>query len=1073
MGCSSEKAQTLISELRLHEQVTVACVNSPSSITLSGDSAAIEEVAVALEREQIFCRKLRVKVAYHSSHVATVSGEYYESIAEIEPAQGPDGPSGMISSVSGEEVSSAMLGPVYWLENFLSPVLFSDAVKEMVLPAGPGLDSDSTKPSQRVDVLVEIGPHSTLGGPIEQTLSHYRIYNIAYQSMLQRGSSSLESTLKLAQELFHQGVSLDMCMVNGDVGVNCQLLTDLPPYPWLHERKYDAYPRLHRELVQRKAPRKSLLGAQVPTMQDRQHVWRGFVRLDEEPWLRGHMVGDTVVFPAAGMISMVLEAAQQLIGSGQRIHALRLRDVSVFAVMSIQEGQGTEVILTMRPYQSSTAGQSPGQTHSAWWEFTVSSASNRNSQLRDNSHGLIAIDFEEGRSEHMVNEDASIISERLSEYHDAMKELQLEAHMTTKDAFYRDFERGPGFRYSEIFRGLENLHTGPGRTCFDLRITDLGDTFSKGQQPNHRPFLVHPATLDSILQSWVAATYRNGVTWCDKPFAPTSMGEMELMMDIPGNPDDVMTGFSISERLGFNEHKNDIFLFNKSLSKIYMSIVDLRVSELDVAAAGVADEAHGAKAKFEDGEGPTVTSQIKWDYALGQLQGTEMAELVCAATASGAGAGLPEDRLAELIRMVLHEKPSATVIELVQDRRALHRAVVNATWSKPGLLPRGALPSSHVRYAVVQTNVDVDVDDENAHHENGVEAAVHGAPFSLQVGSKDAPFPAESDNLSADLLVVPPWSLENFGDVDRDRVLNRFISLAKPGCILLLAANSRPQHAAVVSFLRSHGLQLLAEIPGKMDESTAVYKSPETQSEQESDTITSAQEFVILEPSTSLTGPKEFSRMLKDTLIQQGQLVSVKNWSVIADASSRIEPFADTFGANSVISLLELQQPMLHDLSEPDFETLRSIIRESDRFIWVTCGDDPLLYTVDGFARTIANENTGFRFQILHLSSTGLVHGPSLAARVMRNTKDNEFREVDGLLQTARLYKSYEGDRRLAYHYEDSTRIVPLTQEKSPHRLAIGRPGLLDTLHFVKDERLLQPLADTDVEIQVRASGIK
>lgn len=40
-------------------------------------------------------------------------------------------------------------------------------------------------------------------------------------------------------------------------------------------------------------------------------------------------------------------------------------------------------------------------------------------------------------------------------------------------------------------------------------------------------------------------------------------------------------------------------------------------------------------------------------------------------------------------------------------------------------------------------------------------------------------------------------------------------------------------------------------------------------------------------------------------------------------------------------------------------------------------------------------------------------------------------------------------------------------------RLVIGRPGLLDTLKFVSDERILAPLEDHEVEIQVKATGVK
>lgn len=71
----------------------------------------------------------------------------------------------MVFSVTGEEVGSELLGPYYWVRNLVSPVLFSDALKELVSPA------DQIDGKNAVDLLIEIGPYSALGGSIEQIIS--------------------------------------------------------------------------------------------------------------------------------------------------------------------------------------------------------------------------------------------------------------------------------------------------------------------------------------------------------------------------------------------------------------------------------------------------------------------------------------------------------------------------------------------------------------------------------------------------------------------------------------------------------------------------------------------------------------------------------------------------------------------------------------------------------------------------------------------------------------------------------------------------------------------------------------
>lgn len=50
---------------------------------------------------------------------------------------------------------------------------------------------------------------------------------------------------------------------------------------------------------------------------------------------------------------------------------------------------------------------------------------------------------------------------------------------------------------------------------------------------------------------------------------------------------------------------------------------------------------------------------------------------------------------------------------------------------------------------------------------------------------------------------------------------------------------------------------------------------------------------------------------------------------------------------------------------------------------------------------------------------------------------------------------------------------MTLTDQDDALRLTIGKPSLLDTWKFVPDERMLASLGDHEVEIQVKATGLK
>lgn len=526
LGCSPERAKKLLLEHRelTGTKVTVACINSPGSVTLSGDSSALDKLHCILEEEKIFARRLQVEVAYHSTYMQSAAMEYLESIADIEPRKSdahPD-PITFVSSVTGQECSSEMLGGYYWVRNLMSPVLFSQALE--------GLVRDPSEAQQKqfgvsVDLLIEVGPHSALGGAAEQILSQYGITNVGYQSVLTRFQNPVDTSLQLASNLFLQGVALDMSRVNGDS--ECELLTDLPPYPWNHSKSFRCDSRITREALAQKHPTRSLLGAPVPMMDETQHVWRGFLTLEDEPWLRGHMVGSTVVFPGAGMVSTVLEAAQQLSEHGKTPRAFRLRDVTLTASMALSDGTPTEIIVHMKPWLPSSLGSIPA----TWWEFTMSSCVSGD-QLRDNCRGFLTIEYED-TSEQMARENHEIEKARVSEYHETLSKCPI---ICKKEKFYRAMNKA-AWNYGDVFQGVERCRVGwPGKGAFDVKIHDIGETSSKGHL--ERPFLIHAATLDAMFQGLLSSTWKGGEEGgfeYSKPYVPTHIGELEVSANIPGD----------------------------------------------------------------------------------------------------------------------------------------------------------------------------------------------------------------------------------------------------------------------------------------------------------------------------------------------------------------------------------------------------------------------------------------------------------------------------------------------------------------------------------------------------------
>ncbi|KAK2009421.1 KR domain-containing protein, partial [Colletotrichum eremochloae] len=1024
VGSSPEGIEKHISDAGVN--VAVACVNSPSSTTLSGDVDALQTLQSLLEERGIFARRLKVDVAYHSIHMQDCSNEYHSSIQELEGLQSDEEePVVMISSVTGSEVDPEMLGPFYWVRNLISPVQFSDALKELVAPAGEEGEAETA-----VDILVEVGPHSALGGPVKQILAHHGIKNVAYASVLTREQNAVETSMNLAAELFRLGVSVNVPEVNGDTYTH--LLTDLPPYQWNHSEVFRADSRYQRQIVSQKLPARSILGAEQPSMSETERVWRGFIRLEEEPWLREHTVGTTVLFPGAGVISVVLEAAQQMAEDGKKPRSFTLRDISFTAMMPLTEGVATEIIVHIQPHLVGTAGS----TRSSWFEFTVSSATGPTGSVRSNARGLLSIDYEDSRGPQMIHEDAIVEKTRIEDYRRILGECP---DTCSKEKFYETLTKS-ALRYGDVFRGVETSHPGNGKTAFSIQMTDIGETFTKGRLA--RPFLIHAAALDAVLQAWMGSTSGSngpGSFGFAKPMLPKSIGELEISIDIPADVGYMMPGCCRSTRHGFHEWSANITTFDTELSRVFLSITDFRLAELEV------DEAAKPVLEGEDlhVDPAEIASEMKWNYALDFMKPSEVAGVI-----SETPATTPYSRLIELILMYIHSRPAADVIELAADSRQLH----NAAMSK---LPKGTINQTQIRYALADAADTQDTD----YVDNDM------LTQSFPLGPLDNALPADIDH--ADLIVIPYHATEGL-KADTDGIMTRLISLAKPDSTVLLVGPNAPSavRTKLTSVLAAKGFELSVSIPDEVGSLTL----------QQFNNKKSPQPERLVNGSTGkkaviLTRPKA-SPATHDFALKMEELLNDIGFSSSVETGLGTEIDAST----TYVSLLELEEPLLEDLSEAEFHGVRTLMLNSERLLWITQGANPSLGLIDGLARVIRSEYVNANIQVLHLMSPGTDIGLASASRILLSpTGDSEFMEVSGLLKVSRIYRSPNEDDHVRHHLFDSTRVVSLpTDQQAPAlKLAVGKPGLLNTLHFVPDDATEQtPLADDEVELQVMASGI-
>lgn len=459
---------------RLSESLEIACVNSPNSITLSGKLEAIEQAAVDLTTKNIRHRVLPVGMPYHSSYMTNIADEYVQKIASISPSNGRKTVR-MFSSVTGAEIRCSELDAGYWGKNMVSTVQFSSALDSMMTL------SEDVRPS----VFIEMGPSTVLRAPVLDTLS-FQAKDKSYFSALDKRRPGIASILSIVGELWARGykVNLKSALSRRLPQPQLKCLPDLPSYPWNHTNSY--WHESHLSLANRfrKFGRLDLIGAPTADSVSFEPRWRGFIRISENPWIQDHQVQKTVIYPAAGMISMVLEGARQLKNKFPSVIGYELRNVSFEkAIIVPNTSHGIEVALNMRAES--------GREHNDDGQFTFSIYSKAlEKNWEKNATGAL----------HFCSPSSNweTVFSTFSGQH-ATVDASCLTNISPRQ-LYEDLN-AVGISYGPMFRNIIELKKGADRCVSKIQVPDTG---SKMPAKFQYPHLLHPTTLDSMFQTLFA-----------------------------------------------------------------------------------------------------------------------------------------------------------------------------------------------------------------------------------------------------------------------------------------------------------------------------------------------------------------------------------------------------------------------------------------------------------------------------------------------------------------------------------------------------------------------------------------
>lgn len=268
----------------VQNKVEIAAVNSPMSITLTGDAEVLEELVCRMQEKKYFCKLLHGEVPYHSRYMEEIKGELLESIRPIRArkAMYP-----LYSTVTGEMLHGEEVGVEYWWRNVREKVQFGSVIRRL---ADEGYRD-----------FLEIGPHPVLAGAVVECLMDKRGHVV---SSLNRKKDESLAMLESLARLYTSGFEPDWQALYPD-----GQWVPLPTYSWQNEIYWsEEEPCRHIRLGYEDHP---LLGRPQPGALS---IWEGEVSLIRFPFVRDHRVLERIVFPAACYIESTLGALHMKLG---------------------------------------------------------------------------------------------------------------------------------------------------------------------------------------------------------------------------------------------------------------------------------------------------------------------------------------------------------------------------------------------------------------------------------------------------------------------------------------------------------------------------------------------------------------------------------------------------------------------------------------------------------------------------------------------------------------------------------------------------------------------------------------
>ncbi len=424
-------------------KLSVAVSNSPKSTVIAGNETELLEVLSQLEKQDLFCRQVKVDVASHSPQMDTLMEPLREQVKGMQPKKSEIP---FFSTVKNELVEGDQLNEDYWVSNLRGMVQFSDVMK--------GLLTTNHR------IFIEMSPHPVLTNAVNECSEAFELAAVTIPSLF-REKPEMESFLGNVGKLVEKGFEINWKKF---YGVERVPMIELPSYP-MQKQTYELEDRSEQTFSALINGNNPLLGRRIQLAGiNNSFIWENKLSLEHLSFVKDHKVNNAAVLPGVSYLEMIHAALQDAFGNAfHQVEELRFK-----TPIYLQENEIIDTQLKIERHDQ----------HKASFTYFIKSSAATNDDWVVSAEGELVI----CDSRQKISDDFIYSLNRTEN-----------DQLIHREEFYQVTD-GIGIQYGNMFQGIDWIRINKRQAIAHVVPNSL-------IAMNDHKYFIHPAILDSCFQT--------------------------------------------------------------------------------------------------------------------------------------------------------------------------------------------------------------------------------------------------------------------------------------------------------------------------------------------------------------------------------------------------------------------------------------------------------------------------------------------------------------------------------------------------------------------------------------------